>query len=299
MENHQNIPSLLKSINLEKHIKSNDFHILRFEDHTNEIPHKTTLRKCEFYQVYFSKEYNADIIIDNVSFSSNNKTILSFLTPQQTLSVNVKSVENLSNGYMILFNSSFISNTLSDFDLQKKYPFFNLNYSPFYQLNENQNIFKELFSKIYDLFKCFTLDNEEIIKSYLKILLLETKKSLVNETLTNSFISREQQIAFKFESLIRKYSHTRNSLSFYANELNLSVVYLSECVKKATNKTAKMVINDYEILEASTLLIQSEKTIDEIADLLGFSATSNFINFFKKMTNQSPTNFRKTQKPNF
>jgi AraC-like DNA-binding protein len=292
MKGYKNITSLLDSINVGNYQKSNEFHVLKFEDHLNELPFKTISRKCDFFQIFFSNQYNADIIIDDSPFSSKDKTLISFLAPLQTLTVDVKSVDTISNGYMLVFDVSFLKNGFSNFELQQKFPYFNLNYSPFYFLSENQSIFKELIEKMYSLFQDFSDENEEIIRSYLNILLFEARKSFFDGSIKNSLKTRAHQIAFSFESLIRKHSHSRHTLDFYANKLNISTVYLSECVKKVRNKTAKKIISEYIILEASTLLLQSSNSIDQIADKLGFSATSNFINFFKKHTNLSPTSFR-------
>lgn len=299
MENHKDITSLLQSMNIDKYQKCTDFHILRFEDHLEEIPHQTSLRKCNFFQIFFSNQYNADISIDDSIFSAKNKTIISFLAPQQTLSVDVKSIESISNGFTLAFDTSFLNNRLSHFDLQKNFPYFNSNYSPFYLLENDQTVFKQLFETMYSLFQKPTNDNIAIIRSYLNILLYESRKSFWDGSIKNSFKSRAHQIAFSFENLIKKHSNTRNTLDFYAQQLNLSTVYLSECVKKTTNKTAKQIINEYTILEASTLLTQTNHTIDHIAAHLGFSATSNFINFFQKHINLSPTRFRNQQKHSF
>lgn len=293
MENHKNIASLLKTMHIPEFQKQNDFHVLKFKDHLDRIPLQTNERKCDFFQVFFSDKYNVEVAVGNNHFSAKDKTILSFLAPLQTLSVDVKSIEELSNGYMICFKTSFLQNAWSDFDVQRHFPFFNSNYSPVYFLNEYQQDFAELFKKIYFLFQDLNDENLEIIRAYLKILLYESRKAFFEGNIETSLKTRAEQKAFAFESLIKQYVHQREPLSFYADQLHISVAYLSECVKKATGKTAKQLIKEYTILEATTLLTQSSKTVDEIADILGFSATSNFINFFKKETKHTPLHYRK------
>lgn len=296
MENHKNISSLLNAINLKNLQQYNDFQILKYENHSDLIPYQTISRKCNFFQIFFSKEYDAHITIDDNCFSLKNKPLISFLPPLQTLSVDIKNVQTISTSYMIAFEASFLNNIWTDFDIQHKFPYFNLNYSPIYFLEKNHINYEVIFEKMHQLFSFSSEENLEIIRSYLYILLYESKKSFFNGTIKNNLRSRYQKIAFSFESLIRNYSNSRNSLDFYANKLNISTVYLSECIKKSTNKTAKQIINEYTILEATTLLIQTTDTIDEIAYKLGFSATSNFINFFKKHTSYTPYNYRKNQK---
>ncbi len=279
-------------MNVERFQKCDDFHVLKFNDHLKDIPFQTESRKCDFFQIFFSDYYDVEVTIDAKTFSLKDKTLISFLAPQQTLSVDVKSVEKLSNGYMMAFQSSFLKNGKSNFEIEQKFPYFNKNYSPIYFINPKKTVFPDIIRKIYDLFQELSDENLEIIRSYLNILLLEAKKSFYDGNIKTSLASRSEQISFSFESLVKKYSNKRKPLDFYAEKLNISTVYLSECVKKTTGKTAKKIIKEYVILEASTLLIQSLKTIDEISDSLGFSATSNFSNFFKKETGCTPLEFK-------
>lgn len=296
MENHKNINSLLKSMRVDRFQKCDDFHLLKFKDHIEDIPFQTHSRQCDFFQIYFSKEYDVEVLIDDLAFSGKDKTLVAFLAPHQILSVDVKAVQPIATGYMLSFHASFLNRGWSDFDVQQQFPYFNLNYSPFYFLEAKQSIYQEIFDKMYVLFRNLSADNLEIIRSYLNILLFESRKSFFNGSIKNKLQSRCHELAFSFESLIRKHAHTRNALDFYASQLNISTVYLSECVKKATAKTAKQIINEYTILEAITRLTQSADTIDQIADKLGFTASSNFINFFKKHMLQTPSAYRKNVK---
>lgn len=299
MESHKTISSLLTAMHIGHFAKCADFHVLRFEDHVGDIPFQTKSRQCDFFQIFFSDQYNVDVVVDDVIFSTKNKTLLSFLAPLQTLSTDVKEEENIANGYMLVFQSSFLKNGESNFGVQSKFPYFNANYSPVYFLDKEQGDFAHIIEKIYRLFQVLTPENKAIIRSYLNILLYESRKAFFDGSISTSLSSRAHQIAFSFETLIRENSCKRKPLDFYARQLNISTVYLSECVKKATTKTAKQIIKEYTILEASTLLLQSENTIDFIADELGFSATSNFINFFKKATGLSPLKYRIENKTGF
>ncbi|MCF2875775.1 MULTISPECIES: helix-turn-helix domain-containing protein [unclassified Tenacibaculum] len=289
------IEELLEEMNISKFQKHQNFHILKFKDHLDEIPMKTDFRKCDFFQIVITKNHNVDVIVDNVSFSAMEDSI-TFMAPHQTLSTNVKSIENLGLGYMLVFSSNFLRLGISEFDLIQKFPFFNVNYSPVYFLKENTADFFHLMEKIYKLFQEFSSENLEIIRSYLTILLYEGRKSFFNGEIQNTVASRHNEVAFAFENQIKETVNKRKPIEHYANKLNISSVYLSECVKKATGKTAKQIITEYVILQASSMLLQSTKTIDEIAYNIGYSNTSNFGNFFKKHTGMTPSIYRKIHK---
>ena len=147
--------------------------------------------------------------------------------------------------------------------------------------------------KIYGYFKDLDKDNLEIIRSYLTIMLFEAKQMFIDGEVKSVANSRFEEIAYQFEALIMKTESKRQKLEYYAHKLNFSSIYLAECVKKATGKTAKQIITEYLILESKSLLYQSTKTIDEISSRLGYNDTSNFVTFFKKNVGSTPSQYRK------
>ena len=54
-----------------------------------------------------------------------------------------------------------------------------------------------------------------------------------------------------------------------------------------------MIIDDYLKHEAELLLTSSDKTIQEIAYSFGFNSQAHFAKFFRKMTNSTPSEYRK------
>ncbi|AUC23210.1 MULTISPECIES: AraC family transcriptional regulator [Polaribacter] len=74
--------------------------------------------------------------------------------------------------------------------------------------------------------------------------------------------------------------------------MNISPIYLTECFKKATGKSAQKIIIDYKILYAKTLLHQMDKSVAEVAYALGFNEVANFNQFFKRNLGITATQFR-------
>jgi len=69
---------------------------------------------------------------------------------------------------------------------------------------------------------------------------------------------------------------------------------LNALVKNQTGKTLREHIQDRLLHEAKTLLVQTNWGINEISDGLGFSGQAAFTSFFKKKTQISRSEFRKT-----
>ena len=295
------ITSYLEGIHLSHTQIHKDFHILKFEDHVvaeaiNKLiilPRKVISRKQGFFQITTSKNHNVDLTVDGTKFKGMKENIV-FIAPDQSISVNVKSIKKKGVGYMLVFSSDFLSFAPSNYSLLKNFPFFNMNRPPVYFLDEDHNdFFINQMGKIHDYFKNLDKDNLEIIRSYVTILLFEAKRMFIDGVVKSMANSRAEEITYLFESLIRQTKGKRQKLEFYADKLNFSPIYLAECVMKATRKTAKRIITEYLILESKSRLNQSTKTINDIAFQLGFNDTSNFIAFFKKNTESTPSQYRK------
>jgi YesN/AraC family two-component response regulator len=72
--------------------------------------------------------------------------------------------------------------------------------------------------------------------------------------------------------------------------------YLGDTIKHYTGKSALNIIHEHIIEEAKILLTASNKTVSEICYMLGFEYPTYFSRLFKKKTNLSPSDFRKSVK---
>ncbi len=105
--------------------------------------------------------------------------------------------------------------------------------------------------------------------------------------------TRKDEIVTHFlADLNENYSKNRDA-KFYADRLNITVRYLTECCKSITGRTTKELISTAVIKEAKILLVETSKTISEISHELNFSDQYSFGSFFKKHLKMSPTKFRK------
>ncbi len=85
-------------------------------------------------------------------------------------------------------------------------------------------------------------------------------------------------------------------LEFISKECGLSYSYLSRIFKRVMKKSFTEYVNYIRITEAQRLLASSERSITEIAQDVGFSTASYFIDIFKKQTSTTPLQFRNNLK---
>ncbi|MCG8574252.1 MAG: helix-turn-helix domain-containing protein [Flavobacteriales bacterium] len=280
----------MKHLQLQNYQKHEHFHIISFKDELNSLPPiRAELHSENYFEVTLNRKGGDDILIDGVKYISGGSQ-LTFLSPGQSLQIDSQQYDKKTEGYLIFFTNEFLNIAPTNFNLIKRFPYFSRNFSPVYALNKEQsNRFFDLMNEIHERFKTPTHDEIEIIKSYLTIILFEAKKIIENAP--NKFHSRAEEITYLFENAMRRSKY--RLVSDFANELNLSSIYLSECVKKTTGKPAKQIITEYKTWEAKNLLSLTDDSIDGIAEVLGFDDRSNFINFFKKNVGMSPLMFRK------
>lgn len=293
IKNYQDINDFLSAIKMPP-IRHADFYIVKFEDYKkNPNPNSTGPYTHNYFEISLSIGYDVDVSVVSNKTNAIDYNLV-FVSPNQIVTWELNEVENNSNSYMMLFKPEFLPVANSVFSLYENFPFFNNNTISSYQLNTKQKQFiLTYFEKINAEYKLDKVDSLEIIKAYLSLLLFHSKRELKFSDNISYLKSRAEEITFNFENTIKKTQRKKQSIGYYADKLNISSIYLSECVKKVTTKTAKQIINEYLILEAKSYLKQSSNSISEIAYLLGFEDNSNFVKYFKTQTKMTPTVYRK------
>lgn len=97
-----------------------------------------------------------------------------------------------------------------------------------------------------------------------------------------------------FEHVQKNFQNT--DLATVAHDLGLSYSYLSRIFKRVMKKSFSEYVNYIRITEAQRLLASTEKSITEIAQDVGFSTASYFIDTFKKQVHITPSKFRNNLK---
>lgn len=288
-----NVSAFLSAMHLESFQKISNFHVLKFEDHFEEMPKKFALFSEGYFEITLvtqSSSGSAKLKVEGTEFRplANHFT---FVAPGQSTYVDVQGDITDGRGFLMVFSSDFLETSFSDFNLIRDYPFFNTQISPVYSITEEKEmLFLNLINTLYEKFRADAIGNKKIIQAYLNVLLLEIKD--MAREYKHPVQGRREEVTFMFENMIKQTESKHQSLSYYASQLNISTVYLSECVKRATGMSAKQIIDQYIVLEAKSLLSFSSLNIGEIAFKLGFEDRSNFINFFKKKTGMAPRYFK-------
>ena len=110
--------------------------------------------------------------------------------------------------------------------------------------------------------------------------------------MARQFITRTNQnkdVIVRFEEFITDYFNSDKlknngipTVKYCAEAMNLSPNYFSDLLKSETGKNTQEHIHYYLLEKAKTLLVSSDKSINEIAYELGFEYPQSFSKLFKK-----------------
>lgn len=92
---------------------------------------------------------------------------------------------------------------------------------------------------------------------------------------------------------IAKNLHRQLTVSELAIESNLSVDHFSRLFKKQMNMLPNKYIRSRRIQRAQLLLLTTNHTIVQVAQMIGFESYAHFSRVFKKEVGKSPSSFRK------
>lgn len=104
--------------------------------------------------------------------------------------------------------------------------------------------------------------------------------------------SRFEKITKDFNDALERSYSTLKRPAEYAQQLNISVPYLNECVKSVTGQPVSYHIQQRIVLEAKRLLYHSNQSAKEIATALGYDDHRYFSRLFTKVAGMAPVVFR-------
>ncbi len=200
------------------------------------------------------------------------------------------------DGCILFFTKEFF---LHDFDTEKltRFPFFNSTFSlPIIQLSPGEE------NEVADKYRCIhreyrnrSQNYQEMIRIYLNALFIELSRVYLTKSDNSQKFGYDLLQLNRYEALVDKYFKLHRPISCYSEKMNITDRQLSYLCKKTVGKTPSEIMMNRIILEAKRLIIHSDLSISGISQELNYSDSSYFIRLFKKMTKQTPEQFRNEQ----
>ncbi len=276
--------------------QSNLFHIQKHEEVPNTHSEETELFRTNTFSVSLLTEGEAIYKLGMREYHMKPGSFY-FMSPQQ---LRYYKKLNVWQGYVFVFSEEYIQQ-FSGVPIYHEYPFFNLDANVQLQLNKEQLLeLLPLLDKMYFYYKSDDPEKLKIIFHYMSIALLNAKRwynlSFPEEKISNKSYSLarmfDEQLEKHFFELVAQRCSKLFTVSNFAEKLNVSTNHLSDTVKKETGKTPAQIIKERTILEAKSLLRNTQLSVSEVAYFLTFDDPSYFAKYFKSATGFSPTIFR-------
>ena len=173
-------------------------------------------------------------------------------------------------------------------------------YLPIVQLHEPKQTLasdaaQHLITKMREIISYLHSDHiykGEVLRMLYSIFLLDLQNAQQRAIVHRQTPQRVEEIFIGFIRLLPDHFAKHHDIPFYADQLNISPVYLSRVVRQVTGRTVVDYINQMLLMEASFLLRTSQLSITQIADRLHFADTPSFSKFFSRLKGLSPKAYR-------
>jgi len=251
-----------------------------------------------FYSIALKKNFRTPVKIKYGQQSYDfDEGVLSFMAPGQ---VSVFDPEKYSSpeqsGWMLLIHPDFLWNTSLTQKI-RQFDFFGYSVNEALFLSDNEeSILAQIVQNIEREYNNnMDRHSHDIIITQLESLLSYSERFYQRQFLTRRVTSH--QILGRLESLLTDYferSEGLPSVSYLAQQLQVSPDYLSSLLKSLTGLTAQQHIHEKLIEKAKEMLSVTDLSVGEIAFKLGFEHSQSFSKLFKTKTSQSPLAFRQS-----
>lgn len=242
--------------------------------------------KCADYLKYGRGEYD---------YQENT---LVFVSPGQVFGYPADDSTYQAKGWCLYFSPELLRHTQLGRHM-KDYTFFSYNVSEALHLSlQERNTVIDCFKKIDDEIKSGTDRHSNIIiASAIELLLNYCSRFYDRQFITRKRVNRD--ILTRFEELLDNYFISDNpkrlgtpTVAWCADQLHLSPNYFGDLIKKETGKSAQEYVQQRIMDTAKDLLLDSSKSISEVAYALGYQYPQYFSRAFKKVVGCTPNEYR-------
>ncbi|MBO5273848.1 MAG: AraC family transcriptional regulator [Clostridia bacterium] len=136
-------------------------------------------------------------------------------------------------------------------------------------------------------------DFEQVLKSYLTVILIRMKRHIGQRSDSESYTTLKRRSYCKSAvEYISEHSSEHVRLEDVAHALGISCGYLSKIFKEEKDQTFMQYLYAYRVKEACRLLVGSKMPISRIANAVGFSDRKSFYTQFTRIMCLTPGEYR-------
>lgn len=247
------------------------------------------------YAIFLKNDARCTLLYGRQPYDYQEGTVVSF-APGQLVGVDMDKVELAPDVIGLMFHPDLIYKTPLAARI-KEYTFFDYSQREALHLSTREReLFMECLNRIKtEIEQPVDKHTAEIISSNIMVLLDYLTRFYERQFITRRKVNSD--LLNTFETELRRYFSSGKvaelpTVALFADKVNLTPGYFGDMVKKETGKTPKELITLHIADIAKNRLTDTNDDISEIAYDLGFQYPQHFSRMFKRITGESPTDFR-------
>lgn len=161
-----------------------------------------------------------------------------------------------------------------------------------------KHVFDNFFQMMNFVLKTPTTDKQDfkhlVLSMLFRIKCLNTAQNGLPSPL---YVDRKQAIFSQFMRLVNTTESTHQTVSYYADKIGVSANYLSVVIKEKSGRTVMDWVAMRTVAQIKKLLLDpSHLTVNQIAERLSFSSSTQMIRVFKKGAGMTPLEYQRKKK---
>ncbi len=250
------------------------------------------------YALFLKKGVNCTLKYGRKYYDYQEGSVVSF-APGQIIEVDMERDEIAPDVVGLMFHPDLIYGTPLGEKISS-FGFFNYSQMEALHLSQDErDIFLDCLDKIQkELEHPVDHHSASLLSVNIQVLLEYLHRFYDRQFITRHKVNSD--VLAQFERELHSYYNKPNgkdelpSVAYFADKVNLSPGYFGDLIKKETGITAQEMISKHVVSMAKHRLTVSNEDISIIAYDLGFQYPQHFSRLFKRITGQTPKQFRDT-----
>ena len=245
----------------------------------------------KWFTILICSNATGELAIDDYKMTFKKPQAI-FLTPGQHIHI---SDNHVMEGYAVSFNKEFYCIEFHDSEVSCQGLLFVNNFSfVHFDLDEQQltiynNTAKEMIAEMENQASL----QDEMLKNLLKNLLIRSNRLFRAKMSIGEVDDTNIDFVRKFSDLVEKHFKEIKQVEKYADMMSIASASLTKKLQKYGIDSPSRIIKTRVVTEAKRLLLYTEKSIKEIASIIGYDDQFYFSRIFTKETGLSPSEYKK------